>query len=189
MTIRIQIASPVEVESFKADLVDIYRVAFRDPPYAKSRAEVEEFSQLLSVHAVQPGFRLIVAIDSVLETVVGFTYGRTVTTALPWHDVVEAPLRSAGLGEWLEDAYQVTELAVTPAVQGRGVGGRLHDRLLRGLAHKRAILTTMSAESAATRLYLNKGWTMLLNELIVPGYPRTYRIMGLDLPYVPGQPA
>jgi hypothetical protein len=189
MNVHIQVASPSEIEPLKADLVDIYLQAFRDPPYSKSRTEVDEFAHFLPIHAVASGFRLIIAIDSEKEKTVGFTYGRTATKGQPWHDMVETPLQSAGLAEWLIDAYQIVEMAVIPTAQRHGIGSRLHDRLLEGLPHKRALLTTIAAESAAYHLYSNKGWKVLLKKIIVPQYPRTYRIVGLELPFAQGNAA
>lgn len=189
MTVKIHLTSPNDLESLKADLLDIYREAFRVPPYSKSRTEVDEFVSYLPIHSAQSGFHLIIAVEIETEKTVGFCYGRTVTARLSWHDVVEPPLRSAGLSEWLKDAYQIVEMAVMPAAQGQGVGSRLHDRLLKGLSYSRAVLATMSADSVAYRLYLSKGWKVLLNELVVPNYPRSYRVMGLELPYSAEQPA
>jgi len=80
--------------------------------------------------------------------------------------------------------FLFAEIAVTPHAQRQGVGGRLHDRLLTGLPHRRAVLTTMAVESAANRFYAGKGWRMLLPELIVPDYSRACRVMGMQLPLI-----
>ncbi|NIS79690.1 MAG: GNAT family N-acetyltransferase [Anaerolineales bacterium] len=188
-SIKIQLAFSNYLETLKADLLEVYRAAFRVPLYSKSSAEVNEFLRYLPIHAAQSGFRLVVAIEVETEKTIGFSYGRTVTARLPWHELVKTPLRSAGFGEWLKDAYQIVEMAVIPAAQGQGVGSRLHDRLLESLSHFRAVLTTMSTDSAAYRLYLNKGWRVLLDELFISGFARSYRVMGLELPYSTAQAA
>lgn len=181
MKAHIQVVSPTEVESLQAELVEVYRRAFRERPYAKTPAEVEEFARNLPIHAGAAGFRLVVAVSPEKGRAVGFSYGRTAVKGQPWYEVVESVLRPAGLAGWLIDAYQMVEMAVMPAAQGQGIGGRLHDRLLEDLPHRRAVLTTMAAETAAYRLYASKGWRMLLEEFAVPHLPRPYRIMGLEL--------
>jgi ribosomal protein S18 acetylase RimI-like enzyme len=185
MTYKVHRTSPNDLSPLKADLVSIYREAFQAPPYEKSRAEIDEFMHFLPIHAAQPGFRLLLAIESETQKVIGFTYGRSVTARLPWNDLVKPSLRSADLSKWLKDAYQVVEMAVHPEAQGQGVGSQLHDRLLKDLSHRRAVLSTMTAETPASRLYLRKGWKVLVDELVVPDVPRPYCVMGLDLPYVP----
>jgi ribosomal protein S18 acetylase RimI-like enzyme len=183
MNVDIQVASSADLESLRADLVDIYRLAFRERPYGKTPAEVREFAHFLPIHAGEPGYRLVVARDSDQGKAVGFIYGRTVLKGQPWHDLVEGPMQAAGLRGWMEDAYQIVELAVTPAAQRHGIGGQLHDRLLADLHHRRALLTTMAAETPAYHFYANKGWRVLLQEIIVPQIPRPYRLMGLELPH------
>lgn len=189
MDIHFQVVSPSDVESLKADLAEIYLQAFQDPPYSKSQSEVGDFLHFLPIHSVQPGFRMIIATDTEKEKAVGFTYGRTANKEHPWHAAVEAPLQAAGPGKWLKSAFQIVEMAVVPTAQKQGIGGRLHDRLLEGLPHRRAVLTTIAAESIADRLYSSKGWKVLLEEINVPGHPRTYRVMGLELPYSLGHAA
>lgn len=181
MSIKIQLAYPDDLETHKTDLLEVYREAFQAPPYSKSSGEIDDFLRYLPIHAAQPGFRLVIAVEVQTGKTVGFSYGRTVTTRIPWYELVMKPLRAEGLDDWLKNAYQVAEMAVIPAAQGQGVGSRLHDALLEGLSHRRAVLTTMSTNSAAYQLYRHKGWTVLLDELVVPGYPRAYCVMGLEL--------
>ncbi len=182
MEVEILAASLTDNGSLQADLVDVYRRAFRGSPYAKSPAEVDAFARFLPVHAGAPGYRLVVATDSDEGKVVGFSYGRTAARGQPWYDLVEGSLQSAGLGEWLIDAYQIVEMAVAPAVQRRGIGSRLHERLLSGLPHRRAVLTTMAADTPAYRFYWSKGWRVLVEKIMVPQLPRPYRLMGVGLP-------
>lgn len=57
---------------------------------------------------------------------------------------------------------EFVELAVLPSHQGRGIGGQLHDTLLAGLPHQRALLATADdATTAAVHLYTKRGWQRL----------------------------
>jgi GNAT superfamily N-acetyltransferase len=181
---QIKTIAPSESAALLPDLVHVYRQAFGEPPYNKREEEVEEFARSLPTHVMDVGFRLFIAIDPGTERVIGFTYGRTATEGQLWYEMVEAQLRLVGLEGWLLNAFQVSEMAVVPAAQRTGIGGRLFDSLLASLSYERALLTTIAADSAAYRLYTKKGWRDLVREFPVPHVPRPYRIMGLELPMV-----
>ena len=85
-------------------------------------------------------------------------------------------------GRWLEGAFELAELAVRPPLQGRGIGGRLHDHLLADRPHRTAVLSTLQEETRALHLYRSRGWRTLLEHFSFSGVGRVYRIMGLDLP-------
>jgi len=82
---------------------------------------------------------------------------------------------------WLMDCFAFAELAVIPSARGQGLGGQLHDALLRGLPYRTAMLSTLSAETPALRLYRRRGWVMLLDDFVFPGGTHPYAVMGLDL--------
>lgn len=77
--------------------------------------------------------------------------------------------------------FEVVELAVSPAYQGLGLGGGLHDRLLAGLLHHTAVLSTIQFETNALLFYRKRGWVTLLHDFFFPGSKNPYLIMGLDL--------
>ena len=64
-----------------------------------------------------------------------------------------------------KNLFEFVELAVRPDSQRRGIGGGLHDALLAGLPHHRALLSTWREERPARRLYLKRGWQVLQEEL------------------------
>jgi GNAT superfamily N-acetyltransferase len=82
---------------------------------------------------------------------------------------------------WLESSFMLVEIAVDPDFQRQGIGGRLHDRLLQGLPHQRAVLSTLQGQTAAHHLYRSRGWIVLLEHFFFAGVPREYQIMGLEL--------
>jgi len=111
----------------------------------------------------------------------GFVYGCTSRAGQWWYDVVAAGLGPEQSTRWLNSAFEMIELAVMPPMQGQGIGGRLHDRLLVGLPHSTALLSTMQVETSAQRLYYQRGWTPLLENFYFPGVGDPYLVMGLEL--------
>jgi ribosomal protein S18 acetylase RimI-like enzyme len=100
----------------------------------------------------------VAELDSV---VVGFAWGYIGEHGQYWPDLVSRSLGAAAAG-WVGGHFEFVELAVSPKVRGRGVGGALHDHLLDGVPHQRALLGT-SADGAdpAVRLYRSRGWRRL----------------------------
>jgi len=144
----------------RAEIVEVYREAFGASPYYQGEAEVARFArEALPIHAAHKGFRCVVARDE--GAVVGFAYGYTSAAGQWWHDWVAAQLDPAVSAEWMTDAFELVELAVLPAAQGRGTGGRLHDAVLAGLPHRTALLSTRDEDTPARRLYLKRGWVPL----------------------------
>jgi ribosomal protein S18 acetylase RimI-like enzyme len=165
----------------QAEVVDVYREAFGESPYFEGEAEVARFArEALPRHAVHAGFRCVVARDG--GAVVGFAYGYTSAAGQWWHDWVAAQLDPAVAAEWMTDAFELVELAVRPAAQRQGAGGRLHDAVLSGLPHRTALLSTRDEDTPARRLYRRRGWVPL-RESVRPapdGPPVLF--MGLRLP-------
>jgi GNAT superfamily N-acetyltransferase len=161
--------------------VSIYRAAFRVPPYGKQEDEVMDFAQSLPRHMAREAFQLVAAIEDRTQEIVGFAYGYSNRPGQPFHDEVTRLVSPEIRMIWLLNSFQFAEIAVTPRMQGRGIGGRLHDHLLRGLSYQKVVLATMAAETRAFQMYCKRGWAVLLDEIFFPEVPRPYRIMGLDL--------
>jgi ribosomal protein S18 acetylase RimI-like enzyme len=87
-----------------------------------------------------------------------------VSEALP-SDVVE---------QWVGGHLEVVELAVRPEARRRGLGQRLHDRLLDGVAGRCLLSTSDDPDDPAVRLYTRAGWQHL--GLLRPGV----QVMGID---------
>jgi ribosomal protein S18 acetylase RimI-like enzyme len=170
-----------QVEALHDQLVTVYRDAFTVHPYCKEEAEVVDFAGSLPRHLEREGFRGVVALDDQVENVVGFAYGYPNTSDQFWHQEVAKVVHPRIVTEWLMGNFRLVEMAVTPAAQGRGIGGLLHDHILRGLSHQKAVLSTMAADTNAFRMYQKRGWRVLLDNHTFPGVARPYRIMGLAL--------
>ena len=162
-------------------IVDVYREAFGPPPYNESEADVRLFAGSLGRRWRRSGFRYVAARDSRRGRIVGFAFGYTCKPGQWWRDTVVSALAPAAVNRWLANAFELVELAVTPAFQGHGFGSRLHDALLAGLPHKTAVLSTIQSETVALKLYRRRGWVTLLSDFAFPGGERTFRIMGREL--------
>lgn len=170
-----------QIEAFRDQIVTIYRDAFSAPPYRKGEKEVVGFAQSLPQHMEREGFRIVVALEDKTQQIVGFAYGYANAPAQWWHEEVAKAVQPSMVTEWLMNSFRLIEIAVTPEVQGQGVGGLLHDHLLSGLPYRKAVLSTLAAETNAYWMYRKRGWVVLLEEILFPSVARPYRIMGLEL--------
>jgi GNAT superfamily N-acetyltransferase len=124
-------------------------------------------------HRSRSGYRLVLAHDD--ERLVGFAWGYTGDRGQYWSDYVAREVGPQVDG-WLGGHFEFVELAVIPEARGKGVGGRLHDSLLAGLDHERALLATSDrADDPAVRLYTSRGWVKLAT------YGGDRQVMGLTV--------
>jgi GNAT superfamily N-acetyltransferase len=125
-------------------------------------------------------------------TVIGFSYGFHGTNGQWWHDLVRSALTSAGGRDlaqaWLADSFEVAEVHVHPAYQGRGVGRAMVPALVRSRLERTALLSTQDTESRARRLYRGLGFKDLVTRYRFPGTDPPYALMGATLPLQPGRP-
>lgn len=182
-TSEIEILSlkPADVSRLVDDLVDVYRQAFRGPPYSKGENIVRQFQSTLPRHTERDGFRCVAAARAGRREFLGFGYGYTSRSGQWWHDQVMRKLDTETAGKWLGNAFEIVELAVRPALQGRGIGGCLHDALLEGLEQRTAVLSTLDADTRGFRLYRSRGWVVLRSGFYFSGVTAPYLIMGLRL--------
>jgi ribosomal protein S18 acetylase RimI-like enzyme len=168
------VTSPEEAARVAGDVVEVYRAAFAAPPYSEGEEEVAAFAGRLPVDAARADFKLVLVLDA--GDIAGFAYGYTGRRGGRLVDLVyeRAPLDIAR--QWAGGHWELVDLAVHPDAQGRGLGGALHDALLDGLPHDRALLMTHREDSAGRRLYLRRGWQVLMDVL-----DREYSLLGLDL--------
>jgi ribosomal protein S18 acetylase RimI-like enzyme len=181
VTLSIAFLTDQQAVAYRQQIADVYREAFRPSPYHKREGEVVAFVRAFPEHTRIKGFRFFAAIESDSDRILGFAYGYTTRAGQWWNDSVAKALNPQIAEQWLGHSFQLAEIAVRPRDQGEGIGGRLHDHLLDGLPHRRAVLSTLATETVAYRLYRKRGWVILLDEYFFPGVTRPYRIMGLNL--------
>lgn len=154
---------------------------FTLPPYSEDETDVQDFAARFSDHAHRPGFRCCIAQYGAADLIVGFAYGFRGEPGDGWWERVADALTEDEVETWLDDCFALAELAVTPEMQGRGLGGQLHDALLKGLPHRTAVLSTLRADTPAMRLYRKRGWVTLVENLLLSEMTHPYTVMGLAL--------
>lgn len=169
-------------------ILDVYAAAMRPP-----LEQLPGRHAIMDRHATYPRFRAVVAErrrplpGGVWSGLVGFGYGFHGAPGQWWHDVVEQALAEVGGTEhaaaWLTDTFEVAELHVHPAHQGRGVGRGLLTGLCAGRTERTVVLSTFDRpDSPARRLYRSVGMIDLLTAFQFPGGGPRYAVMGANLP-------
>jgi ribosomal protein S18 acetylase RimI-like enzyme len=181
MAITVVPASAPELEAASAQLLEVYRATFALPPFNEQEADFQRFAASLASHVARPGFRACLAKAADSDQVVGFAYGYTSQPGQWWHDRVTAGLADSLVAKWFAHAFEVVIFAVLPALQGQGIGGRLHDCLLAGAPHGTALLSAFQDETPAWRLYRRRGWQTVREAFVFPGGAREFVVLGLNL--------
>jgi ribosomal protein S18 acetylase RimI-like enzyme len=165
-------------------VVDVEAVAAADV-VGRSRAEIEQlwrrvfpgtpeerFDEILPRHAGRKGFRFLAARDED-GRLAGFAYGYEGGPGEWWHDEVAAALSPERREEWLGPGhFEFVELQVAPELEGRGIGGRLHDALLADARGPTAVLSTQRTNERALSFYRRRGWRVLVDDMrFGDGYP------------------
>jgi ribosomal protein S18 acetylase RimI-like enzyme len=157
-------------------------------------------------HSGYPAFRALTAVLPAGDAgppddhaaVIGFAYGFHGAAGQWWHDVVLATLLTERGDEdarhWLGDSFEIAEVHVHPAHQGRGIGRAMVHALVDGRLERAALLSTPDGHTRARRLYHSLGFTDLVPQFTFPGSGPTYAIMGAALPLrdeppLPARPA
>ncbi len=134
-------------------------------------------------HAGYDSFRCRAALHGDVR-MLAFGYGYTSLPGQWWHDLV---LRATG-GDpqhWLASAFELSELHVSPAAQGAGLGERVLRSLADGLPHRTMVLSTPEGENRAWRLYRRMGFVDLARNHLFPGDHRPFGVLGARLPFDP----
>ncbi|WP_247091696.1 GNAT family N-acetyltransferase [Ornithinimicrobium sp. F0845] len=113
------------------------------------------------------------------EDTVGFLYGFDLQLGHWWPQQIEGPVRAAGHGHWLTEAFELVELQVTPEAQGLGVGSALLSRQLSEMPHQRALLAT-DPDGRARMLYRRIGFRDLVPDFVYAGTSYRATLMGWE---------
>lgn len=165
--------------TLRRQVVDVWASAHELPRASPTR---DEFGRTrLSRHAARDDFRFVGALarDGAL---VGFVYGYTGAPGQWWYDRVARALDRGARRRWFHPAhFEFTELAVHPDFQERGIGSRLHDRILEGLPHERAMLSALADNARVVAYYRRRGWELVLDRLRFEAGRPEFTIMGKEL--------
>jgi GNAT superfamily N-acetyltransferase len=107
-------------------------------------------------HAALEGFVAVVARSG--DDPVGLAYGYRGERGRWWSTQIERALGPSQRREWLDEWFEVVEIAVRPDHQGRGIGSRVHDRLLAEAGWPRALLTARADDPNVRGFYERRGW-------------------------------
>jgi ribosomal protein S18 acetylase RimI-like enzyme len=161
------------------DVIDVYGKAMGYP------ADLLEARRgYVAGHVHRPGFRAVATLDPA-GTLLGFGYGYISGAGQWWHDQVRTALSRAVRKVWLADCFEVVELHVHPAAQGRGLGSAQLRALLTVAVGKATLLSTPEANeqtSRAWRLYRRFEFVDVLRHFHFPGDDRPFAILGRYLP-------
>lgn len=116
------------------------------------------------------------------EALVGFGYGYTSLRGQWWHDLVRRALAPELARDWLDGAFELSELHLLPDYQGRGVGREILLQLAEAISHRTMMLSTPDADTRAFRLYHSLGFADLRRNYLFPGDARPFAVLGARLP-------
>ncbi|MFI6319290.1 GNAT family N-acetyltransferase [Nonomuraea sp. NPDC050556] len=177
--IELRGAGPVAFAERLDTVIDIYTAAMRPP--------VEQIAgrrHIMRSHGTYPLFQCLFAVSG--EATVGFAYGFHGAPGQWWHDVVHRALDDQSgrqvADAWLGDAFELAEIHVHPAYQGKGLGRSLVSALCAGRRERSAVLSTHDRPTAARHLYASMGFTDLMAPFVFPGGHEAYAIAGTPLP-------
>jgi GNAT superfamily N-acetyltransferase len=184
MKTEVVLLAPDQAQGIIGQFVRVYRAAFGMPPHNKREAEVARFADILPEQMRREDFRCCIARNNEGH-MLGFAYGFAGRHGQWWYDSVARNLDQARFQLWLSDCFEFMEFAVLPIVQKQGIGGQIHDLILRDLPHRTAVLSTPQIQTPALHLYRKKGWVTVLEDFIFPGDTSPFLIMGLELAKTP----
>jgi ribosomal protein S18 acetylase RimI-like enzyme len=147
----------------------VYTTVFGEPPYEEPPDRGPRWAHgPLVRHAALPGFELVCAERA--GALLGFAYGVIGRDDSWFAGYIRERAPREVAESWLGGHGELAELAVDPQERGRGVGGALHDAVVKHLEQLgtgRVILVTQRAATAARALYAARGWRDLAE--LAPG--------------------
>jgi ribosomal protein S18 acetylase RimI-like enzyme len=159
--------------------IRVYADAFAQPPYSDPDRGREVRGRMRDVHGKRAGFLAFAAVEND-GRVVGMIYGYHGSPGQWWHDMVLRNLDAKTGHRWLRDSYELVEVAVLPAEQGKSIGAALIGCLLHDRPEATCVLSTR-LDSRAHHLYQRLGFEVITEMAFAPGGAMFY-VMGKDLP-------
>ena len=155
--VELEELSPFEVVGARREEIEaLWRRVFPD-------TTEERFAEILPRHVGRRGFRFVAAEEN--SRLVGLAYGYEGGRGEWWHDRVAAALGSRG-ADWLAPGhFEFVELMVAPEVEGRGIGGSLHDALLAEAPGPTAVLSTQRSNERGLKFYRRRGWETIVEDM------------------------
>lgn len=172
--------SQEELRARLPEALSLYVTAMRYPV-----GTAEQRAPMWLAHMLRAEWRCVGAFDTD-DRMVGIAYGYRGAAGQWWHEQVRRGIiEQAGVEQaehWLDDYFELTEVHVAPASQGRGIGEELLRRLLAGVRSSKVLLSTPEGPTRAWRLYYRMGFTDVLRHYRFTGDPRPFGVLGHTLP-------
>ncbi|GGL01752.1 GNAT family N-acetyltransferase [Mangrovihabitans endophyticus] len=140
-----------DVAPLADDLVNLYEVVYREPPYSEGPEQFDRFRSSLNEDVGRPGFTLIIAVHD--GQLVGASYGWTMAAGKWWSRSDTVPENSIKD----VDKFAVMEWIVHPRYRGEGTGAQLIRELLTERPEPIATLAS-DPRSKARGMYARAGW-------------------------------
>lgn len=192
--------SPDDMQNRLGEALAVYVEAMRYP-----RGTENQRASMWLEHSRRRGWRAVAAVEvadggTPVETagepelasarMLGVAYGYCGAPDQWWQQQVVRGLHRVGhpreeIARLMSDYFELTELHIHPAAQGRGLGEALARRLLSGRPEANVLLSTpeINGESnRAWRLYRRLGFADIIRGYHFAGDPRAFAILGRTLP-------
>jgi ribosomal protein S18 acetylase RimI-like enzyme len=178
-SIEIRRLDPVTFRGRLRELIGVYLTAMQYPAeLAGARAVLWE------EHSRREGFDCVVAVSRDDDQLLGLAYGYRGAPGQWWYSEVRRGLAPGALAQ-LANFFELTELHVHPAWQGRRIGETLLRRLADERPERSMLLSTPEGENRAWRLYRRLGFGDVLRHYRFTGDPRPFGVLGRELPLIP----
>ncbi|GAB3818982.1 hypothetical protein GCM10028820_22240 [Tessaracoccus terricola] len=165
--------APEEAVARAGRISNIYREAFDHTDEAAAQF-AKDFARCMETY--KGATCLVGEIDG---EILGFLYGYDLQSNNWWPQQIAEAMNDAGQLDWFEDAFELAEIEVDPAVHGQGLGGALLDTQLDSMPQSRALLGT-HPDNPARALYRRKGFVDLLPDFTYPETGQRVAVMGWE---------
>jgi ribosomal protein S18 acetylase RimI-like enzyme len=194
-----------DMERRIGDALSVYVDAMRYPKGTENHR-----AAMWLEHTRRPGWQAVAALElradpaagTPSETelasapLVGIAYGYPGAPGQWWQQQVVLGLQRSGfpahaIDRLMTSYFELTELHISPRIQGRGLGEALARRLLAGRREGNVLLSTPETNgesNRAWRLYRRLGFSDVLRSYYFAGDPRAFAILGRALPLTPKTP-
>lgn len=190
--------TPDDMQRRLPDALNVYVDAMRYP----RGTEAQRASMWLE-HTRRQGWQAVAVVETdvpagacpaaeelAVAPLLGVAYGYRGAPDQWWQQQVTRGLHRIGFprdetARLMGDYFELTELHIDPAAQGRGLGEALARRLLTDRCEANVLLSTPETSGAANRawrLYRRLGFTDVIRGYHFAGDPRAFAILGRTLP-------
>jgi len=153
--ITFEVLGGTEAAEHGDELQALHGEVYAAPPYGADE-DAARFADRFRVQRRQPGFVLAEARHG--GYLVGYAAGFPLRPSTSWWRHLTAPVPGEVTAEHPGRTFEVAELLVRASWRRQGIGGALHDLILRHRPEERATLTVLPAAAPAQAALRSWGW-------------------------------